>query len=106
MVTAMVKRRRISRRDDNKAGKTCIAIILVAFVAVMSVQIHKVYQKDLEKIAQEEELRQELKKELNRQEELKEYQIYIESQEYVEDVAKSKLGLLYENQIIFRENKN
>lgn len=101
----MTKRRR-SRRDDNKAGKVCITVILIAFMAVMSVQIHKVYQKDLEKIAQEEELQQELQKELDRQEELKEYQMYIESQEYVEDVAKSKLGLLYENQIIFRENKN
>ena len=101
----MTKRRR-SGRDDNKTGKTCITIILVAFMAVMSVQIHKVYQKDLEKIAQEEVLRKELQKELDRQEELKEYQMYIESQEYVEDVARSKLGLLYENQIIFRENKN
>ena len=99
----MAKKRKSTRRDDNRVGKICIGVILVAFVAVMTVQINKVYQKDQEKIAQEQELRQQLEYELLRQEELEEYQEYIESNEYVEDIAESKLGLLYENQIIFRE---
>ena len=51
-------------------------------------------------------LREQLEYELLRQEELKEYQEYIESTEYVEDIAESKLGLLYENQIIFREGED
>lgn len=87
-------------------GKICIGIILIVFVAVMTVQINKVYQKDLEKIAQEEELKELLQYERDRQEELKEYEEYIESQEYVEDQAQSKLGLLYDNQIIFREKED
>lgn len=99
----MAKKRKSARRDDNRVGKICIGIILIIFMGVMSVQIYKVYQKDQEKIAQEQELREQLQQELDRQEELKEYQEYIESTEYVEDVAESKLGLLYENQIIFRE---
>lgn len=100
----MAKKKRSARRDDNRVGKICIGIILIIFMGVMSVQIYKVYQKDQEKIAQEQELREQLQYELDRQEELKEYQEYIESTEYVEDVAESKLGLLYENQIIFRES--
>lgn len=100
----MAKKRKSARRDDNRVGKICIGIILIVFVAVMTVQINKVYEKDQEKIAEEAELRQQLQYELDRQEELKEYQEYIESTEYVEDVAESKLGLLYENQIIFRES--
>lgn len=103
MVTSMAKKRKSARRDDNRVGKICIGIILIVFVAVMSVQINKVYQKDQEKIAQEQELREQLQHELDRQEALKEYQEYIESTEYVEDIAESKLGLLYDNQIIFRE---
>lgn len=99
-------KRRGTRRDDNRVGKIYIGIILIVFVAVMSVQINKVYQKDQEKIAEEQELREQLQYELDRQEELKEYQEYIESTEYVEDVAESKLGLLYENQIIFRESED
>ena len=102
----MAKRRRSLRQDDNRVGKICIGIILIVFVAVLSVQINKVYQKDLEKIAQEEELMQLLQQERDRQEELKEYEEYIESQEYIEDQAQSKLGLLYDNQIIFREKED
>jgi len=75
-------------------------------VAVMTIQIHKVYQKDQEKIAEEQVLREQLQYELERQEALEEYQEYIESPEYVEDIAESKLGLLYENQIIFRESED
>jgi len=106
MVTFMVKKRKSVRRDDNRIGKICIGIILVVFMVVMSIQIQKVYQKDLEKIAQEEELREQYQYELDRQEELREYQEYIESDEYVEEQAQSKLGLLYENQIIFRESND
>lgn len=106
MVSGMAKRRRKRRQDENRVSKICIGIILGVFVAVMTVQIHKVYQKDLEKIALEAELDEQLKYEMNRQQELREYQKYIESQEYVEDQAQSKLGLLYDNQIIFREKED
>ena len=106
MVSSMAKKRKSARRDDNRVGKICIGIILIVFVAVMTVQINKVYQKDQEKIAEEQELREQLQYELDRQEELKEYQEYIKSSEYVEDIAESKLGLLYENQVIFRESED
>ena len=98
----MAKKRKSTRRDDNRVGKICIGIILIVFVAVMTVQINKVYQKDQEKIAEEQELREQLQYELDRQEELKEYQEYIKSSEYVEDIAKSS----FENQIIFREGED
>ena len=102
----MARRRGSSRRDDNRAGKISISLILIVFVVVMSVQISKVYKKDQEKIAQEAQLQKQLELEQERKAELEEYEDYIESQEYVEDVAQSKLGLLYENQIIFREDND
>ena len=104
-MTAMAKKKKRKKHDDNRKSKIYIGIILAAFVVVMSVQIKDARQKQLEKIALEEELQQELLEEQNRKEELKRYQIYIESEEYIEDMAESKLGLLYDNQIIFREIK-
>ena len=101
----MAKKKKRLKPDENRNGKIGIGIIVLVFAVVMSVQIHQAKEKQLEKIALEEELREELLEEQNRQEELKRYQMYIESEEYVEDVAESKLGLLYENQIIFREIK-
>lgn len=93
------------RKDNNRAGKMCISMILVAFVAVMSVQIVKLYQKDQEYANKQAELEAQLEEETARQAELEDYEAYTKSQQYVEDVAKSKLGLAYDNEIIFKEEE-
>ena len=41
--------------------------------------------------------------ETEREGKLSDYEEYIDSQEYVEDTARSKLGLIYDDEIIFRE---
>lgn len=91
------------RKKNNQAGKLCISMIVIAFVAVMSVQIARIYQKDLEYQERQAELESQLDAEAARQDELEEYNSYTQSQQYVEDMAKSKLGLAYENEIIFKE---
>ena len=91
------------RKKNNRTGKLYIGMIVLAFVAVMSVQIVKVYQKDQEYISRQEELVQQLEDESERAEDLKEYEAYTKSQQYVEDTVKSKLGLAYDNEIIFKE---
>ena len=90
---ANAKRRR--RKNGNRAGRMCI----------MSTQIIKVYQKDQEYIAKQADLEQQLSAEQDRQKELEAYETYTKSQQYVEDVAKSKLGLLYDNEVVFKEQK-
>ena len=50
-------------------------------------------------------LEQQLSAEQDRQKELEAYETYTKSQQYVEDVAKSKLGLLYDNEVVFKEQK-
>lgn len=98
----MVAAKRI-RKDNNRAGKICISMILIVFVIVMSVQIVKIYQKDQELIGTQAEREAQLEEETARQQELEEYEAYTQTNEYIEDVAKSKLGLAYDNEIIFKE---
>ena len=78
----------------------CIVIFLLVF---MLVQIVRLYHKNQEYVAREEELSGQLLQETERSDYLKEYEEYIGSREYVEDTAKSKLGLVYDNEIIFKE---
>ena len=61
--------------------------------------------KDQEYIAKQADLEQQLSAEQDRQKELEAYETYTKSQQYVEDVAKSKLGLLYDNEVVFKEQK-
>ncbi len=100
----MAKRKR-RRGDGNRAGKTCISMILLAFVVVMSIQIIKIYKKDQAYATIQEQRQQELKEEEERKTELEEYERDVNSQETIEDTARDKLGLLYEDEIIFRETK-
>ena len=93
------------RRKDNQLGKLSVTIIVMTLVGIMSVQIMNLYQKDQAYIAQEASLEKQRAKEENRQQELEEYEAYTKTQEYIEDTAKSKLGLIYKGEIIFKEQK-
>ena len=53
----MAKKKKSLKHDENRRSKICIGIILLAFVVVMSGQIKEARQKQLEKIALEEELK-------------------------------------------------
>ena len=100
-----MSRRRRGNKYDNRSGKICITLIVLMMLAVMSVQIVKIYHKNQTYIAQEESLNEQLEAETERQEALKEREQYVNSRDYIEDVARSKLGLVYKNEIVFKENK-
>lgn len=91
------------RRKNSRAGRVSIACIVILLLIVMSVQIIELYHKDQDYIAREAELTEALEKEEASKEQLSEYEEYIGSREYVEDTAKSRLGLVYDNEIIFKE---
>lgn len=96
-------RGRSNRR--RKTGTLSITVIVLAFLVVMAVQICRVKAKDAEYAAREQELKQEYEDETERSSQLDDLEKYMNSSEYVEDVAKSKLGLTYKNEIIFKEEK-
>ena len=93
----------VRNRTKKKTGRLSIACIVIFLLAFMSVQIIRLYQKDREYTARERALTTQLKEEKKRSEQLSDYEAYIGSQEYVEDTAKSKLGMVYDHEIIFKE---
>ena len=46
-----------------------------------------------------------MESEEQRKTELEEYEKYIDTKEYIEQAAKTRLGLVHENEIIFKEKK-
>ncbi len=97
---------RAKQRNRRSSGTIGIIVIVLAFLVIMAVQIVRVKAKDTEYEAREQELKQEYQDETQRASEIDELEAYMNSSEYVEDVAKSKLGLTYENEIIFKEKKD
>jgi cell division protein DivIC len=95
--------KRKKKKKKRSAGTMSIGIIVLAFMAVMSVQIYRLKQKDDAKAAEVDALEQELAEETQRAEEIDELEAYMQTTQFIEDTAKSKLGLAYDNEIIFKE---
>lgn len=94
------------RRRKNSTGALSVMVIVIAFLMVMTIQIGRLKEKDATYAAQEKELQQQYEEEQARAEKIDETAAYMKSNEYIEDVAKSKLGLAYENEIIFKERED
>lgn len=91
------------KKKENRMGKLCVSGIVFMFLIVMSIQIVKLYKEDQTYIAKEKELNEQLEDATEEQQQLADYEQYTQSQQYIEEVAKSKLGLVYNNEIVFKE---
>ncbi len=75
-----------------------VAVVLVFFV-VGRQNLQAKNKEQLDKMAQ---LQQQIDDQLDRQKQLEEYAKYVQTKKYIEDIAKSKLGLIYPNEFIFK----
>lgn len=101
-----MSRGRRRNRKSNRAGTISVSLIVFTLLIVMSIQILKLHQKNQDYVAQEQNLQEQLNEETERQEDLKNYEAYTKTQDYIEDIAKSKLGLVHNNEIVFKETDN
>ena len=89
-----------------KMKQTCMSMAFLAIImiiAVVGINSISLRQKQAKYIAREQELQQQIDAENARTEELKELETYTKTKKYAEEVAKDKLGLVYDNEIIFKE---
>jgi len=77
---------------------SCVIVVLGITLSVASISLHK---KNQNYKTQEAELEKQLEEEALRAEEIDELEEYVGTDEYIEDVAKEKLGLVYPNEILF-----
>lgn len=99
-----VQRARSRRqKKQNKAGMIGISCVVCLLLVAMSTQIVRLYQENQEYKVQEKELRSQLENEQERKEDIVNYEAFVTTKDYIEQVAKTKLGLVYPNEIIFKE---
>ena len=81
------------KKSKNRTGKICISCMVVVLTLIMSVQIGHLYQVN-EGYKQDEK---------TKHAELQEKEAYVGSDQYIVDTAKSKLGMTYPDEIVFKE---
>lgn len=92
---------RKSKREKKRNTRIIIAVLLVV-LAVMGFNIVRIYQKNQVYAAKKAALEEKYEDQLDRKEELSIYEEFTKTIEYVEQVARQKLGLVFDNEIIFK----
>lgn len=98
------------RKRRKRTGMRKLPLLIVAMVAVvLSVAIYSQREDLLHKSSLQDErirdLELQIQKEEIRRAEILDYENYVNSPQFVEDRAREKFGLVYEDEVIIREGK-
>ena len=99
-------RRKIAyrKRHQNRFSMFLVTLVVIMIMVAVAVQSVELEQKIEAYAAREEQLKEQIAAEDQRTQEIEEYRKYTQTKAYVEEVAKDKLGLVYEGEILFKED--
>lgn len=81
-------------------------MVVLVMLLVVAVNNHRLEKKLAEYREREQILTEQLEAEKKRTEEIEEFKKYTETKKYIEDVAREKLGLVYEDEIIIQTDED
>ena len=93
-------KRRASK--SNRRGMVAIAGIVAVLLVGLLMQSQTLSRQNAAYEARKEELEQQIQDEKVRAGEIEEMEDYVDSDEYIEKIAREKLGLVYSDDIIFQ----
>lgn len=91
------------KRHQNRFSMFLVTLVVLMIMVVVAVDSVELHRKIDEQTSKETELLAQKEAEEVRAEEIEEYRKYTQTKRYVEEVAKDKLGLVYEGEILFKE---
>ncbi len=100
-------RRKIAyrKRRQNRFSMFLVSIVVVMILVAVWVRSMELQRKLDTYTAKQEQLEEKIADEEERQEEIQEFRKYTQTKKYAEEVAKEKLGLVYEDEILFRQEE-
>lgn len=102
----MVKRRLAFRRKrQNHLAMFLVTMAVLMLLLVVGIKSIGLQKKKRIYAAREIALEQQIAEEEKRAEEIEEFRKYTKTKKYAEEVAKDKLGLVHEGEIIFKEKE-
>ena len=102
----MVKRKVVFRKKrQNRLGMFLVLMVVLMLLGVVSLKSAELRQKQETYAARERVLQEQIDAEKARTEEIEEYRKYTQTKKYVEEVAKDKLGLVNEGEIIYKPDE-
>lgn len=93
------------KRRQNGFSMFLVTLVVLMIMVVVAVRSVELKQKIAVVATKEEQLNAQIEAEKRRAEEIAEYRKYTQTKAFMEEVAKDKLGLVYEGEIVFKEDK-
>ena len=90
------------RKKQNRFGMFLVMTVVIMLLLVVTIKSVELRAKEAAYNTQEATLEEQVAQEEARTTELEEYKKYTQTKKYAEEVAKDKLGLVYEGEIIFK----
>ena len=101
----MARRIAYRKKRQNRTGMLLVTMVVLMMLVVVTVKSVELRGKKEAYEQKEMALQEEIDAEKLRTEEIEEYGKYTQTKKYVEELAKDKLGLVYEGEIIFKDEK-
>ncbi len=100
-------RRKIAyrKRRQNRFSMFLVSIVVLMILVAVWVRSMELQRKLDTYTAKQEQLEEQIADEEERQQEIEEFSKYTQTKKYAEDVAKEKLGLVYEDEILFKQEE-
>ena len=89
------------RTSKNKTGIGVIAFVVMILFAIVSYRRVSLGQEREEAQIRISRLEEQYKQEQERTTEIEEFKAYTKTKKYIEDMAREKLGLVYNDEILF-----
>ena len=102
----MARRVAFRKKRQNRLGMVLVTIVVLMLLIVIMFKSHELKLDRAAYLEKEEMLQSQIDDEHERSKELEEYEKYTKTDKFVEEIAKEKLGLLYENEILFKSDIN
>lgn len=102
----MVKRKLAFRKKrQNRLGMFLVTTAVLMLLLVVGIKSIELREKQRVYAEREAALEEQIAAEEQRTEEIEEFRKYTKTKKYAEEIAKDKLGLVYNGEIIFKEKQ-
>ena len=102
----MARKVAFRKKRQNRLGMMLVCFVVLIIMAVILFKGRELKEKQAEYQQKEAMLQTQIDEEHERKRKLTDYEKYTKTDKFVEEIAKEKLGLLYENEILFRSDIN
>lgn len=95
---------RRGRKDrwSNRLAIIGITLVVFSLGIVVNLKSASLKKRELEYLTREQTLIKQVEQEEKRANELEEYRVYVQTKQYIEEVAKQKLGLVKPDEILLK----